>query len=82
MMKNETETGAKPFCSWPSYVVFASGEEWNGHENNTAQPKTHKWLSSPSHFSLFNCCLSVDKCSFITGIIKTICMFCTTISNK
>ena len=26
-----------------------------GHENNIAQPKTGKWLSSPSHFSLFNC---------------------------
>ena len=26
-----------------------------GHENNIAQPKTDKWLSSPSNFSLFNC---------------------------
>ena len=26
-----------------------------GHENNIGQPKTGKWLSSPSHFLLFNC---------------------------
>ena len=30
-----------------------------GQENNTAQPKTDKWFSFPSHFSSFNCCLSV-----------------------
>ena len=34
-----------------------------GHENDTAPPKTDKWLSFPSHFSSlvspFNCCLSV-----------------------
>ena len=28
-------------------------------ENNTAQPKTNKWFSFSSHFSLFHCCLSV-----------------------
>ena len=28
-------------------------------QNNKAEPKTDKWFSSPSHFSLFNCCLSV-----------------------
>ena len=25
----------------------------HGHENDTTQPKTDKWLSSPSHFSSF-----------------------------
>ena len=30
-----------------------------GHENNIVQPKTVKWLSSPSNLSPFNCCLSV-----------------------
>ena len=30
-----------------------------GHENNTVQPETGKWVSSPSHFPSFNCCLSV-----------------------
>ena len=30
-----------------------------GHENNKAQPKANTRLSSTSHFSPFNCCLSV-----------------------
>ena len=30
-----------------------------GHENNIAQPKADKRLTSASHFSLFKRCLSV-----------------------
>ena len=30
-----------------------------GHENNIAEPKPDKYLSSTSHCSPFNCCLSV-----------------------
>ena len=46
------------------------------HENDIAQPKTDKWLSSPSHFSSFCFCLffnrltvvEVSFCSLIKGI--------------
>ena len=30
-----------------------------GHKNSIAQPKANKCPSSTSHFSLFNCCLSL-----------------------
>ena len=30
-------------------------------QNSIAQPKTDTWLSSPSQFSSFNCCLSVQQ---------------------
>ena len=52
-----------------------------GQENNTAQPKTDKWFSSPSHFSsffsLFDCCLSVvlslDKGDYLENMQVVFC---------
>ena len=41
---------------WLFYVTFS--KHWT-RKQPLAQPKTCKCLSSPSHFSPFNCCLSV-----------------------
>ena len=41
---------------WLFYVTFS--KHWT-RKQPLAQPKTCKCLSSPSHFSSFNCCLSV-----------------------
>ena len=51
----EEPTGSKHMkgvCFWLSYTD-------TGHKSNIAQPKAHKYLSSTSHVSPFNCCLSV-----------------------
>ena len=45
-----------------------------GHENNIAEPKADKHLSSTSHFSLFNNVLGLF-CSLTKGITPNICMF-------
>ena len=45
----------------------------------TAQLKTDKWHSSPSHFAFFFHCLTVVQvlfCSLIKGITPRICMLC------
>ena len=47
-------------------------------KNNIAQPKTDKWLSSPSHFHLFsslNCFLSVklDKGDYAENMHVVFC---------
>ena len=42
---------------WKAVEMKGRGRTWRiffpsiGQENNIAQPKTDKWLSSPSHFS-------------------------------
>ena len=43
-----------------------------GHEKNAAQPKPAKCLSSTSHFSPFNCCLSVVLYPDIEDYLKNL----------
>ena len=44
---------------FPIHIVSWSGLHFWHVIFCLAQPKTDKWISSQSHFSLFNCCLSV-----------------------
>ena len=59
---------------WLSY--HSKHWTWKQH-SNIAQPKTDKWLSSPSHFPLFFTILTVvfvSFCSFIKRVTLKICM--------